>query len=146
MRIVLDTAVLITGLRSANGAAAEVLDLILHGSVFLLMDYKLACEYREVATRPKHLHASGLTVKDAEQFIQTLENLAEPVLVLAQYRPMSNDPDDDMILDVAVNGQADAILTNNVKHFRQAAENFGIEVFTPSELLQQLRKESGHGA
>jgi putative PIN family toxin of toxin-antitoxin system len=119
-------------------------DLILHGNIVLLMDYKLACEYRDVASRPKHLHASGLSHKETERFIQILENIAEPILVLSRYRPMSSDPDDDMVLDVAINGHANAIITNNVKHLRQAAGNFGIEVFTPFELLEGFRKESGN--
>ncbi len=72
MRVVLDTAVLITGLQSPNGAAAEVLTLILHQEITLLMDYKIACEYREVAMRPTHLRADGLSIRETEQFIRVL--------------------------------------------------------------------------
>lgn len=141
MRVVLDTTVLITGLRSPAGAAAEVLDLILHGDITLLLDYKLACEYRDVAMRPKHLYAAGLSIRDTEQFIRVLENLAEPVFVGTKYRPMSSDPDDDMVLDVAINGHANAIVTNNIRHLRRAAEEFGLNVFTPKELIEELSQE-----
>lgn len=142
MRVVLDTAVLITGLRSPNGAAAEVLTLILHQEITLLMDYKIACEYREVAMRPTHLRADGLSIRETEQFIRVLENLAEPVFVRTQYRPMSSDPDDDMVLDIAINGHANAIISNNVKHLKRPAAEFGVEVLTPGELLGSLGQES----
>jgi predicted nucleic acid-binding protein len=45
-----------------------------------------------------------------------------------------------MVLDVAINGNADAIVTNNTKHFREAAESFHLEVLTPAELLSKVRK------
>jgi len=45
-----------------------------------------------------------------------------------------------MVLDVAINGSADAIVTNNTKHFQEAAEPFGVEALTPAELLTRKRK------
>lgn len=45
-----------------------------------------------------------------------------------------------MVLDVAINGNADAIVTNNVRHFRLAAAQFHINVLTPAELLRSLKK------
>jgi predicted nucleic acid-binding protein len=45
-----------------------------------------------------------------------------------------------MVLDVAINGNADAIVTNNTKHFREAAVHFHLEVLTPAELLSKVRK------
>ncbi|MGH9598263.1 MAG: hypothetical protein ACRD27_00250, partial [Terracidiphilus sp.] len=53
----------------------------------------------------------------------------------------SHDSNDDMVLDVAINGGANAVVTNNVKDFAPAAKRFGIPVMTPKELLLELRKE-----
>lgn len=140
MRIVLDTAALIAALRSKVGAARETIRLILQGQLTILMDYKLACEYRDVALRPEHLTESGLSEEEAEKFILTLEALAECVEIFERYRPLSSDPNDDMVLDVAINGHADVIVTNNVKHFYVLAKNFGIQVLTPRDLLIILQK------
>jgi hypothetical protein len=49
-------------------------------------------------------------------------------------------PDADLVLDVAINGNADAIVTNNTKQFREAAESFHLEMLTPAELLSKVRK------
>ena len=73
--------------------------------------------------------------------MDALEAVAEPVFVAFQYRPLSPDANDDMVLDVAINGNADAIVTNNTKHFRQAVERFHLEVLTPAELLSEFRKK-----
>ena len=108
----------------------------------ILMDYKLACEYRDVALREEHLAISGKTRQETEQLLKMLEAIAEPVLVLVRHRPLSPDADDDMVLDVAVNGNADAIVTNNTKHFREAAKSFRLDTLAPAERLRKFQKRS----
>ena len=142
MRVVLDTSVIIASLRSNAGAAAEVIRLSLTGHFTVLMDYKLACEYRDVAIRPQHLIAGRKTAAEAMLVLDAIESIAEPVLIVVRHRPLSQDPDDDMVVDVAINGGADAIVTNNIRHFRLAAERFGIPAVTPAELLRLLVKEN----
>jgi len=105
----------------------------------MLMDYKLASEYRDVAMRPEHLAASSRSLAEVALLIDTLEALAEPVLVVSKSRPLSPDPDDDMVIDLAINGYADAIITQNMKHFSAATERFGIPVLLPADFLQLLR-------
>ena len=145
MKVVFDTAALISAIRSRTGAAAEIVRLTILGKPKLLMDYKLVCEYRDVALRPQHIAASGGTSEDAEAIIKTLEAIAIPVLVEIKHRPLSQDENDDMVLDVAINGHADVIVTNNIKDFASAAERFGIRVMTPRDFLIELRKgESDH--
>ena len=140
MRIVLDTAALISALRSSKGAAAEIVRLVLLREVELLLDFKLVCEYRDVALRPEQLKASGLSRDEAESVIEAVESVAIPVFVSVKHRPLSPDPDDDMVLDIAINGRADVIVTNNLRHFSRAAELFGIAVRTPRSFLIESLK------
>jgi putative PIN family toxin of toxin-antitoxin system len=146
LKVVLDTAALISAIRSSTGAAAEIVRLAAVGKLTLLMDYKLVCEYRDVALRPQHIAASGRTSEDAEAVIEMLEAIAVPVLVRIMHRPLSQDENDDMVLDVAINGDADAVVTNNIKDFRAAAERFGIQVLTPREFLIAFGKGEAHHA
>ena len=127
---------LITALRSAGGAAAEVVRLALHQELTLLMDYKLACEYRDVALRENQLNASGKSRVETIAILDALESIAEPVFIAFQHRPMSPDANDDMVLDVAINGAAEVIVTNNTRHFREPAERFQLKLMTPIELLK----------
>jgi putative PIN family toxin of toxin-antitoxin system len=140
VNIVLDTSVLIAALRSSTGAAAEVIRRVLWREITVLMDYKLACEYREVALRPQQLHAAGRSRAETTAILDALEALAEPVFVAFRHRPLSPDADDDLVLDVAINGNGASIVTNNTRHFREAAARFEIEVLTPAELLSKFRK------
>jgi putative PIN family toxin of toxin-antitoxin system len=143
VRVVLDTSVLVSAIRSGRGAAAEVVRLAFLGRLVLLLDYKLVCEYRDVALRPEHLDASGRSPSEVEEIIEALEAVATPVFVSVQYRPLSADADDDMVLDVAINGGADVVVTNNLRDFLPALDGFGIEVATPSGFLTMMRQRKG---
>jgi putative PIN family toxin of toxin-antitoxin system len=138
MRLVLDTTILIAALRSGRGAAAAVLDLVLTRKVTLLMDYRIACEYRDVALRPEHVAKSDLSAGQIEQLIVTLEGLAEPVEIFWRHRPLSIDPNDDLVLDVAINGQADGIVTSNLRHLHKPAQPFGITVVDARTFLIRM--------
>jgi putative PIN family toxin of toxin-antitoxin system len=140
VRIVLDTSALINALRSSTGASAEIVRLAISGAVALLMDYKLICEYRDVALRPQHVMASGKSVAEIDAIIDGLESIATPVRVMIKHRPLSNDGNDDMVLDVAINGNAHVVVTNNMKDFA-VASRFGIRVLTPKEFLIAFRRE-----
>jgi putative PIN family toxin of toxin-antitoxin system len=144
VRIVLDTATLVSAIRSETGAAAEIVRLAALGKLTVLMDYKLVCEYRDVAFRPQHIAASRRTLEDAEAVVTMLEAIATPVLVVVKHRPLSQDADDDMVLDVAINGHADAIVTSNIKDFAVASERFGIQSLTPRDFLIAFREGRHH--
>jgi putative PIN family toxin of toxin-antitoxin system len=139
MLVVLDTSAFISAIRSNKGAAGEVLRLILNGVLITLLDLKLACEYRDVAFRPQHVTASGLSREQIETVITRLEAISVPVIVDVMHRPLSRDEDDNMILDIAINGNADVIVTNNIRDFAAAAGRYNIQVLAPGELLAELR-------
>lgn len=65
----------------------------------------------------------------------------EPVQVWFLWRPQLSDSDDEMVLEAAINGKADGIVTHNKRDFEAAAKRFGIGVWSPGEFLQQLRQE-----
>jgi len=140
VRIVLDTASFVTAIRSSVGAAGEVLRMIFREELVPLMDLKLGLEYRDVALRSEHVKASALSKREILELIEAMEAFAEPVEVVMMTRPMSPDPSDDMILDVAINGRAEALVTSNKKHFAAAGKRFGIPVLTPGELLEKMRE------
>jgi len=75
------------------------------------------------------------------ELIEAWGAFAEPVEVVMKTRPLSSDPSDGMILDVAINGRAEALVTINKKHFVGAGKRFGIPVLSPVELLEKMREE-----
>ena len=119
--------------------------MIFREEVVALMDFKLGLEYREVALRPEHVNASALNRGEILELIEALEAFAEPVEVLIKNRPLTSDPDDDMVMDVAINGGAEALVTGNTKHFASAGKRFGVPVLSPTELLEQIRSRKRDG-
>jgi predicted nucleic acid-binding protein len=105
-----------------------------------LMDLKLGLEYRGVALRSEHVSASALSKREILELIGAMEAFAEPVEVVMKTRPLSSDPGDDMILDLAINGRAEALVTSNTKHLGSAGKRFGIPVLSPAEVLEKMRK------
>ena len=107
------------------------------------MDHKLGLEYRDVALRPEQLQAFRLSAVEVVTVIEAIEAFAEPVKVVVRHRPLSPDPNDDMILDIAINGEAEALVTNNTRDFKVARKQYGIPVLTPRELLMQRGLRDG---
>jgi putative PIN family toxin of toxin-antitoxin system len=140
VRIVLDTASFVTAVRSSNGAAGEVLRMIFREELVPLMDLKLGLECRDVALRLEHVKASALSKREILELIEAIEAFAEPVEVVMKIRPLSPDPSDDMVLDVAINGRAEALVTSNKRYFARAEKRFGIPVLFLAELLEKMRE------
>ena len=84
--------------------------------------------------------AAKASKADVTEMIDTLIDVVEPVEVHYQWRPQLLDPDDDMVLEAAVNGRADAIVTFNRKDYGTIPGHFGIEVLSPAEALRRIRK------
>jgi predicted nucleic acid-binding protein len=135
----------VTAIRSSGGAARVIVTMILRGQVTGLMDVKLGLEYRDVALRPEHLSASELSQQEVLGLIESLEAASETVEIVIQFRPLSSDPNDDMILDLAINGHAEAVITKNAKHFGAAGGRFGIPILSPAEFLRQERRHKNDG-
>jgi predicted nucleic acid-binding protein len=65
--------------------------------------------------------------------------LIEPVEIYFRWRPQLRDADDDMVLEAAINGHADALVTHNIGDFADAAARFGLPVLRPAEVLRRMR-------
>jgi putative PIN family toxin of toxin-antitoxin system len=140
MRAVLDTNILVAALRSDSGASRQILLGALDERFNLLLSVPLVIEYEAVLTRPEQLETSNASTADVESILDALVAVAEPVRLSFRWRPILNDPGDDMVLETAVNGAADVLVTFNRRHFRDALQAFRLELASPSEFLAKLRK------
>lgn len=139
LRVVLDTSVLVAGLRSRLGASNALLALVAEGTLKPLVTTALFLEYEEVLLRPEHRLPTGMSEADVAGFLAAFASAAEGVEVHFQWRPQLADPADEMVLEAGINGQADALVTHNISDFAAAAARFGLRVVTPGTLLRELK-------
>lgn len=138
MRILLDTDVIVAAMRSPRGASAELLRRIDHGKATMLLSVALALEYEAKCMLAEHRLPAGLSVAEAGAYIDGLIAIAEPVISHFRWRPQLHDPGDELVLEAAVNGRANAIVTFNEKNLREARQSFGIKVIRPGEVLKRI--------
>lgn len=139
IKIVLDTSVVVSGLRTRLGAGNAILRLVAQRRLVALATPPLFLEYEDVLKRPEHQLVHGLPPEAVDEFLAELGALIEPVEVHFQWRPQSRDPNDEMVIEAAINGRADALVTYNLTDFAGAAERFRISVLRPADLLKKVK-------
>jgi putative PIN family toxin of toxin-antitoxin system len=134
LQIVIDTNVLISALRSQQGASFRLLSLIGESSLFEInISVPLVLEYEDVTKR--YLKETGLTQKDVNDIIDYLCSIGNRHRIYFLWRPLLKDPKDDMILELAVEAQCDYIISFNKRDF-VGIQQFDLQILTPQEFLK----------
>src|ERR1700738_148838 len=136
----LDPAVVVAAMRSPRGGSAELLRRIDGGEAVMLLTVALALECEAICTLADHRLESGLSASEAGIHVDGLIAFAEPVRAFFRWRPQLHDPGDELVLEAAVNGKADAIVTLNESRLCEAHSAFGIDVIRPAEALRRIKK------
>lgn len=137
MKIVLDTNVLVAGLRSSKGASYQILQNIPSGKIKYVLSVTLFLEYESVLKRPAFLKTAGLTAKDIDTILDMIALKGTRTNIHYLWRPQLRDPGDDMVLEAAISGSVNAIVTFNKKDFIGSAEKFGLDLMLPSEFYHK---------
>ena len=132
---------MVAALRSGQGASRQLLIGALERRLTLLISVPLMIEYEAVLMRTEHRAAAGLSAKEMMAVLDTVAAVAEPVRLSFLWRPALADPDDDMVLETAANGQAAWIATFNLRDFAAAAKNLGCRIDQPGNVLREWRRE-----
>lgn len=133
----MDTNVLVAAVRSPKGGSAEILRRALTRRLEVSCSVPLFLEYEAVLSRPEQLQAAGVSVKDVGNLLDVLAGVLHPVEIQFLWRPQLRDPADDMVLEAAVNGGAQSIVTFNHRDFLPQVLRFGVTVLTPEQFLLQ---------
>jgi putative PIN family toxin of toxin-antitoxin system len=140
-RVVLDTNVLVAASRSRNGASFALLRALRKQRFVALVSVPLMLEYEAALKAPRQLEASRRTPELTDRFLDALSLFCEPVAFFYLWRPQTRDPGDEMVLETALNGRADGLVTHNRADFAAAAGKFKLTIWTPAELLRRLELE-----
>ena len=134
-RIVIDTNVLISALRSQRGASYRLFMLLDRGDIEINMSVPLIVEYEDAAKRIAR--EVGLTHADIDDILDYICSIARQRKIHFLWRPFLKDPQDDHVLELAVESGCNFIVTHNIRDFL-GSEQFGIRVVTPKEFLRVI--------
>ena len=98
----------------------------------------LVLEYEAACSRQTQRAASGLSIEGVRTIITAVCRVGEQVNIWFVWRPLLSDPADEMVLEAAINGRADALVTFNRRDFRDEPERFGVAVWSPQEALGRV--------
>lgn len=138
-KIVLDTNVLVAGLRSRKGASFQLLSRLTFSQFELQLTVPLVMEYEDVL-----LHRPGLLPLPVDAIDAVLDMVCAVAFkqdVHFLWRPQLRDPNDELVLEAAVNASADFLVTHNLRDFA-ACSRFAVQIVTPNQFLQRLNGET----
>jgi predicted nucleic acid-binding protein len=137
-RIVIDTNVLVAGLRSRRGRSFALLSAIGSGLFEHAVTVPLVMEYEAVLLRPGIVPLPAAMAQDVIDYL-CATGIHQDIHFL--WRPKLPDPKDDMVLEAAVNAGCDVIVTHNLRDFA-GATGLGVQVLTPAEFMNRLKEKT----
>lgn len=138
VRVVLDTDVVVAGFLSPDGASRQLLLGALDLRFSLLLSTPLLTEYESVLLRPRHLARAQAREAQVMEILDALAGICVPVVFDYRWRPTGAHRDDELVVETAINGQADTIVTFNLKDMVKAGEQFGVVAQRPGPLVRSL--------
>lgn len=135
--MVFDTNVLVAAAKSRDGASFELVNAIPTHNYTICLSVALYSEWQSVLTRPQNIPL-GLTVENVQGYLKFLATNAHLQEIHFLWRPFLQDPDDDMVLELAFAAGAQYIVSHNLNDFR-GSEQLGVSAITPREFLKVAR-------
>ncbi len=138
-RIVVDTNVFVAAVLSAAGTNRAVLRACLTGEANPLIGAALFAEYEDVLARGDLMKASRVSAAERQTLFEAYLSVSTWAKIYYLWRPNLPDEADNHLIELALSGHADAIVTNNVRDLRRGELRFpGLRIFTPAEFLKSL--------
>ena len=132
-----DTSVVVAGLRSRRGASYRLLRLLGTGRFEISISVPLVMEYESVLKR--QAITLGLEMTDVDDIIDYICAVGERRRIHFLWRPILQDPSDDMVLELAVESRSRYIVTHNLSDFA-GIRKLGVEAISPGEFLRRIEE------
>ena len=136
MLAILNTSVLVAGLRSNRGASFQIIEAIRAGNLKISVSVALVLEYESVLLRPGLV--PGFTTHEIHRILDAVCLLAEHQKVFFAWRPFLTDSNDDLVLELAVAASVPYIITHNLSDFA-GSDSLGVRVISPAAALKILK-------
>ena len=138
MRVVIDTNVLVAAVRRPDTAPRRVLRACLEGRLLPLIGNALLAEYEDVLARAAPFAGSPVTATEREALLDALASVAEWVTVYFLWRPNLPDEGDNHLIELAVAGGADWLISGNLRDLRFGEMMFpGLRIRTAGQFIEE---------
>lgn len=137
LRAILDTNILLAALWSQTGASHQILLELLAGKWIAVIENHLLTEYDEVLKREADNLA--MTFLEIDAVLDGVCVIGERWKLSPGWIPVLRDPDDEPILQLAIEAQVAYIVTRDVRDF-EGAEHYGIHIIQPADFLHLIRQ------
>ena len=136
-KVVIDTSVMISALIGKRGASREVIRRCLTGDYLPLMSNPLFQEYEDVSSRKRVKETCPLSGKEIRDLLNAFYSVCSWVPIYYLWRPNLKDEDDNFLIELALAGNSQKIVTNNVKDLETAELKFeDLRILTPQQILR----------
>jgi predicted nucleic acid-binding protein len=125
-------------MRSTVGASHAILLAMAERRFTPVLSVPLAMEYEEVAKRPGML--PHLNVGQIDAILNQICARAIEQRIYFSWRPFLPDPDDDMLVELALAGQVPYIVTGNLRDLLPASE-LGLKVIEPRDFIEIIKTQ-----
>jgi uncharacterized protein len=143
MRVTLDTNVLVSAFISKRGHSADVLDLIVtFDEITLILSNAILEEFMDVMGRKEVAARFDYSKTDITRFEASIRDVAEIVAVRSSLKAVREDPDDDIVVNTAIDGRADYIVSGD-RHLRELKRFQEVRIVSPRAFLTILTKRFG---
>jgi uncharacterized protein len=139
--VVIDTNVFISALKSERGSVRSLLRACLYKRCLPLIGNALLMEMEDIISREYLWNNSSVTMTERHKFLDAFVSVCKWVPIYYLWRPNLVDKADNHVYDVAIAGNADAIITYNKKHFQNSQLLFpNIEILKPVESILTFKE------
>jgi predicted nucleic acid-binding protein len=133
---IVDTNVLLAGLRSRSGSSFRLIERVEQGLVTPAVTVPLVLEYEDVLGRPGAL--PHISPKEIGRFIDWWISVSQLHVIHFLWRPFLPDAKDDMLLEAAIASGAKHIVSFNLRHLEPCGK-LGIRPLSPNDYLKSLK-------
>jgi len=135
--VVVDTSILISALIGSEGPSREILKQCLKGKLKPLISNALFSEYEDVSNRDRIINLCPLSNEERRKLLNAFYSICDWTSIHYLWRPNIKDEGDNFLIELAVAGNADYLITNNIGDFRNTQLSFpNIQIVTPEQFLR----------
>ncbi len=138
MKIVIDTSVWISALIIKDSKARELLGLVFYAKLYPQMSEALFREYEDVMKRKKIQNLTPLSSLEQNELFEAYLSTCKWNEIYYMWRPNLKDENDNFVVELAVASGAEAIITYNIKDFKNAELIFNHKIISPEDFIKEM--------